>query len=109
MICLDSFLYTFTILPLRSLTALLQLLRNTFSNLSSLFSRTRKYKHLRLSHKCDIVKVALLVGTVIILQRMTDASQMYHSVRGQETIKLYVIFNVLEVRRISFTFVTNVS
>jgi hypothetical protein len=27
----------------------------------------------------------------------TDASKMYHTVRGQDTIKLYVIFNALEV------------
>lgn len=26
-----------------------------------------------------------------------DASRLYHSVRGQAVIKLYVIFNVLEV------------
>lgn len=37
------------------------------------------------------------MGTLVILHRITDASQMYHSVRGQETLKLYVIFNVLEV------------
>lgn len=35
---------------------------------------------------------------------MTDASKMYHSVRGQETLKLYVIFNVLEVRSSSSRF-----
>jgi hypothetical protein len=28
---------------------------------------------------------------------LTDASMIYHSIRGQDTIKLYVIFNSLEV------------
>jgi len=37
----------------------------------------------------------------VILHHITDASQMYHSVRGQEVIKLYVIFNVLEVSSLS--------
>jgi hypothetical protein len=27
----------------------------------------------------------------------TDVSKMYHKVRGQDTIKLYVIYNALEV------------
>lgn len=97
-ICLDSFLYTFTILPLRSLTALLHLVRNTFANL---FNASSDRRHLRLSHKCDLVKVTILVATVVFLAKTTDASQMYHSVRGQETLKLYVIFNVLEVRHSS--------
>jgi hypothetical protein len=33
----------------------------------------------------------------VILLVATDASKMYHTVRGQDTIKLYVIFNALEV------------
>lgn len=93
MICLDSFLYTFTILPLRSITAFSHLLANAWHNLTS----NNRRRYLRLSHKCDLTKAMLLVGTIVILHRMTDASKMYHSVRGQETIKLYVIFNVLEI------------
>jgi len=38
----------------------------------------------------------LFIPTVILLVA-TDASKMYHTVRGQDTIKLYVIFNALEV------------
>lgn len=49
------------------------------------------------SHKCDLLKGVLFVLSCIFLQRSTDASRMYHSVRGQDTLKLYVIFNVLEV------------
>lgn len=44
-----------------------------------------------------MTKGILVLLATLILQRITDASRMYHSVRGQETIKLYVIFNVLEV------------
>lgn len=45
-----------------------------------------------------MAKAVIGIGTLFALHRITDASKMYHSVRGQETIKLYVIFNVLEVR-----------
>ncbi|GAA5899635.1 hypothetical protein JCM6882_001171 [Rhodosporidiobolus microsporus] len=99
-ICLDSFLYTFTILPLRSLTALYTLLSYTLHNtllLLRLKPAGTKKRHLRLSHKCDLSKAAILAGTLWMLHRITDASKMYHGVRGQETIKLYVLFNVLEI------------
>ena len=39
----------------------------------------------------------LLVVPTVTLLAVTDASKMYHTVRGQDTIKLYVIFNALEV------------
>lgn len=40
---------------------------------------------------------------------MTDASKIYHKIRGQDTIKLYVIFNALEVSsgRILFQLLTD--
>ncbi|PRQ70976.1 Eukaryotic membrane protein family-domain containing protein [Rhodotorula toruloides] len=96
-ICLDSFLYTFTILPLRAITAFRQLVANLFHNLFLSRRSGGRKRHLRLSHKCDLTKVAILSGTLFLLHRVTDASKMYHGVRGQETIKLYVLFNVLEI------------
>ena len=39
----------------------------------------------------------LLVVSTVILAPLTDASRIYHSIRGQDTVKLYVIFNALEV------------
>lgn len=95
-ICLDSFLYTFTILPLRSAVAAYHLVANGLHNL---FRPRARRKHMRLSHKCDLTKTAILAGAMFVLHRITDASIMYHSVRGQDTIKLYVLFNVLEVRQ----------
>ncbi|GAA5987403.1 hypothetical protein JCM5350_002749 [Sporobolomyces pararoseus] len=93
-ICLDSFLYSFTILPLRSLSALFSLIKNH----SSSWLRWKPItKSLKLSQKCDLIKAVIVIITVVGLQRVTDASKMYHGVRGQETIKLYVLFNVLEI------------
>lgn len=46
--------------------------------------------------KADILKGLLMVSTCIVLM-LFDASRMYHWIRGQAAIKLYVIYNVLEV------------
>ena len=82
-------MYTFTILPIRFALAFWRLLVNTFS-----FSSPP----LPPSQKADILRTMLLVVSVVLLAPLTDASKLYHFIRGQDTIKLYVIFNALEVR-----------
>lgn len=47
-------------------------------------------------HKADILKGLLILMSCTILMYF-DASRMYHGIRGQAAIKLYVIYNVLEV------------
>ncbi|KAI9708596.1 MAG: hypothetical protein M1820_003814 [Bogoriella megaspora] len=47
-------------------------------------------------HKADMLKGLLVVSSCSALMYF-DASRMYHSIRGQAAIKLYVIYNVLEV------------
>ena len=47
-------------------------------------------------HKADILKGLLVLLSCFLLNSF-DASRMYHSIRGQAAIKLYVIYNVLEV------------
>ena len=91
-VCLDSFLYTFTILPLRFGVAMWTWLGN-----SARWILGGQKRYLHSSHKCDILKMLLIVLSCIILSRITDASKMYHSVRGQDVVKLSVIFNVLEI------------
>lgn len=51
---------------------------------------------LRQNHKADILKGLLILISCSILMHF-DASRMYHGIRGQAAIKLYVIYNVLEV------------
>ncbi|KAL9113570.1 MAG: hypothetical protein Q9227_002308 [Pyrenula ochraceoflavens] len=46
--------------------------------------------------KADILKGFLIIFASLIIMPL-DASRVYHWVRGQATIKLYVIYNVLEV------------
>ena len=51
---------------------------------------------LRPNHKADILQGMLIILSCSMLTYF-DASRMYHSIRGQAAIKLYVIYNVLEV------------
>ncbi|SYW78091.1 uncharacterized protein UBRO2_02283 [Ustilago bromivora] len=91
-VCLDSFLYTFTILPLRFGVAMWTWIGN-----SARWILGGQKRYLQSSQKCDILKMLLIVLSCVILSRITDASKMYHSVRGQDVVKLSVIFNVLEI------------
>lgn len=56
----------------------------------------RKASTLQSNHKADLLQGLLIVATCAMLTKF-DASRMYHSIRGQAAIKLYVIYNVLEV------------
>ncbi|KIJ49444.1 hypothetical protein M422DRAFT_27811 [Sphaerobolus stellatus SS14] len=87
-LCFDSLLYTFTILPIRFVLAMFRVLVNPFS---------KKGRFLPPAQKADILKSFLLIVSFSILVPFTDASKIYHSIRGQDTIKLYVIFNALEI------------
>ncbi|KAJ3535704.1 hypothetical protein NM688_g6938 [Phlebia brevispora] len=87
-LCFDSFLYTFTILPIRFVLAFGRLLLNLVSP---------SCPPLPPSQKADILRALLLIASIVILSPLTDASKIYHSIRGQDTIKLYVIFNALEI------------
>lgn len=59
--------------------------------------RTKSVPSLLLpSDKADLLKGLLIIFTSLILMRL-DASRMYHWIRMQAAIKLYVIYNVLEV------------
>lgn len=47
-------------------------------------------------HKADLLQGAVIICSSLALMTL-DASRMYHFVRAQSAIKLYVIFNILEV------------
>ncbi|KAF8627818.1 hypothetical protein AX15_004241 [Amanita polypyramis BW_CC] len=87
-LCLDSFLYTFTIMPIRFLLAFVRFTTNIVR---------ASAPPLPPSQKADLLRMLLLVVSVLVLNPLTDASKIYHTIRGQDTIKLYVIFNALEI------------
>lgn len=125
--CLDSWLYMFTILPLRFVRALGVLCafwwggiksslnwgskapkapeRNSKSEcigkrcitpINAKIKRAKRVSDLQPSHKADILRGLVVFTSCWILMRF-DASRMYHSIKGQNGIKLYVIYNMLEV------------
>ncbi|KAF5902271.1 transmembrane anterior posterior transformation protein 1, partial [Clarias magur] len=88
-LCLDAFLYVFTLLPLRVLLALVRLLTLPCCGLSG--SRL-----LQPAQVCDVLKGFIMV-LCYSMMHYVDYSMMYHLIRGQSVIKLYIIYNMLEV------------
>ncbi|XP_057706415.1 transmembrane anterior posterior transformation protein 1 homolog isoform X2 [Corythoichthys intestinalis] len=88
-LCADAFLYVFTLLPLRVLLALLRLLTLPCCG----FSGTRL---LQPAQVCDMLKGLILV-LCFFMMHYVDYAMMYHLIRGQSVIKLYIIYNMLEV------------
>ncbi|XP_046338085.2 transmembrane anterior posterior transformation protein 1 homolog [Haliotis rufescens] len=89
--CLDAFLFIFTFLPLRILMALLRL----FTHPCGIFTAGSK-RYLESAHICDLLKGIILLVCIFVINYI-DTSMMYHLVRGQSVIKLYVFYNMLDV------------
>ncbi|XP_051020829.1 transmembrane anterior posterior transformation protein 1 homolog isoform X2 [Acomys russatus] len=88
-LCLDAFLYVFTLLPLRVFLALFR-----FFTLPCYGLRDRRL--LQPAQVCDVLKGVILVMCYFMMHYV-DYSMMYHLIRGQSVIKLYIIYNMLEV------------
>ncbi|CAM9741213.1 transmembrane anterior posterior transformation protein 1 homolog [Lampetra fluviatilis] len=88
-LCLDAFLFVFTLLPLRIGLALLRL--------CTVPCRPHGRKRwLEPAQVCDILKGVIMAGCYVLMQHI-DYSMTYHLIRGQSVIKLYIIYNMLEV------------
>ncbi|KXN64778.1 DUF747-domain-containing protein [Conidiobolus coronatus NRRL 28638] len=83
-ICLNTLLFIFTILPLRVLLTLFQIV-NPFNN-----------RKLNTIQKLDLLKFLLIVISSLLLINI-DASIIYHNVKNQSFIKLVVILNMTEI------------
>jgi transmembrane anterior posterior transformation protein 1 len=109
-ICLDAFLYVITYLPIRvvfSLCLLLGQLHGMFLQWTALdkfmpylFKSTSKNCNERFrfhrTQTYDLMRGAMfLIGCVVL--RQINMSVVYHFIRGQSMIKLYVITSMLEV------------
>ncbi|XP_051145060.1 protein POLLEN DEFECTIVE IN GUIDANCE 1 [Andrographis paniculata] len=83
-VCFDSFLSLLTIMPSRMIMALWRLLK------------TRQLQSPSSAELSDFGCFIILVSGVTLLQQ-ADISLIYHMIRGQGILKLYVVYNVLEV------------
>ena len=45
---------------------------------------------------CDLLKGVIIILCCVLMEYV-DVSMMYHLIRGQAIIKLYIFFNMLEV------------
>ncbi|XP_015141222.4 transmembrane anterior posterior transformation protein 1 homolog isoform X1 [Gallus gallus] len=96
-LCLDAFLYIFTLLPLRVFLAMFRFITLPCYGLRSHRGLTESDRRLlQPAQVCDILKGVILV-ICYFMMHYVDYSMMYHLIRGQSVIKLYIIYNMLEV------------
>ncbi|EAN32568.1 Eukaryotic membrane family protein [Theileria parva strain Muguga] len=124
-ICLDSVLFELTFMPIQAVTTVSYLItrfllyvfkelkymfRNDFLNLfnnhkdkelnsgrsdksSENFDEPR---NITLTEVCGCVRFLVLLATVYIFS-FIDTSKVYHNIKAQPIMKLYVLFNMLEI------------
>ncbi|XP_017759482.1 PREDICTED: protein TAPT1 homolog [Eufriesea mexicana] len=96
--CADSFLFVYTFLPLRFMMALWTVVTRP---LWQCFRKERGNmrfgeQHLRPAEICDLLKGIVVIGCWAATWKV-DTSMMYHLVKSQSVIKLYIFYNMLEV------------
>ena len=98
-ICFDTFLYFFTYFPLRVAISLYQFLLY----LQSLILETFTSNHLKQSTDTwttgqifDLLRASLILSSFYVLNRI-NLSNIYHLIRSQNTIKLYVLSSMIDV------------
>lgn len=97
--CLDTFLYAVTFLPIRAVVALYSLF--TLALRMEPRSPGSPRVHLRApafsrAQAFDLARCVVIAAGVGVLRRV-PLSRAYHWIRGQNTIKLYVIIGIMEV------------
>ncbi len=118
--CLDTFLHNFTLLPLRFVVSLFSIvyrilrwgsralrpppvyLSSPFVATSTAVGRRAAWllrRRRKIAYRVEVY--TLLRGAIIIISyyclTTVELSRVYHYIRGEAIIKLYVIFNILEV------------
>ena len=93
--CLDSFLFIYTFLPLRVVSALLLLLFRSPFILVGLV-HTRHNRHLSPAQIIDLLKGFILASCCYAMSYV-DTSILYHIIKSQSVIKLYLFYNMIEV------------
>ncbi|EFN87546.1 Protein TAPT1-like protein [Harpegnathos saltator] len=97
--CADSFLFVYTFLPLRFAMALWAVITRPLQHClrSGKFRGAKNTgKYLSPAEVCDLLKGVVVVGCWAATWKV-DTSMMYHLVKSQSVIKLYIFYNMLEV------------
>lgn len=92
--CTDSFLFVCTFLPLRVLLALWSLISRPFYKCFGILPKSDKI--LKSAEICDLLRVLVLILSSIVMCYI-DPNVLYHLIKSQSVIKLYLFYNMLEV------------
>ncbi|CAK0799762.1 unnamed protein product [Prorocentrum cordatum] len=84
----DILLHELSFTPLSALRACLRFLAR---------KRLRTTELEEEQEQCDLLRVSLLLLNVALVHVLFDTSWVYHFIRGQSFLKLYVSFNMLEM------------
>lgn len=90
----DSFLYIFTFLPIRYFMALWALLTRPI--VRCIKRRKDNQRLLTSAETCDLLKGTLWIIVSVGLLYV-DTNMLYHLIKSQSIIKLYIFYNMLEV------------
>jgi hypothetical protein len=97
LVCLDSFLFMFAYLPVRFISAVVRLILELIFNplvISELQLVNGRFFHT--SHGFDIMRGIILAFGCVCLH-FVNMGALYHFIRGQTMVKLYVLTGMLEV------------
>ncbi|XP_037952615.1 protein TAPT1 homolog [Teleopsis dalmanni] len=92
--CADSFLYIHTFLPIRFAMALWSLIFRPIAKCFGLRHRTQCI--LTTAEICDLLKCTLFLLCTLLMISI-DTNRVYHIIKSQSIIKLYIFYNMLEV------------
>nr|CAD7573364.1 unnamed protein product [Timema californicum] len=93
--CADSFLFVYTFLPMRLLLALWALISRSVMECFGI-QKCKVKGILKTAEICDLLKGCILVACSLMMFYV-DTSMMYHLIKSQSVIKLYIFYNMLEV------------
>ncbi|CAG9562531.1 unnamed protein product [Danaus chrysippus] len=93
--CADSLLFVYTFLPLRFVMAFWSFFTRLFRQCFG-FNSQKKQSILKPAETCDVLKGSILL-VCSILMCYIDTNMMYHLVKSQSVMKLYIFYNMLEV------------
>ncbi|CAK9085207.1 unnamed protein product [Durusdinium trenchii] len=91
LLCFDILLHELSFMPLQVLCALLRQVFRT--NRAS----RRAAPAVTITEKCDLIRLSLLLANVALQSMFFSNSWVYHYIRGESFLKLYVFFNMLEL------------
>ncbi|XP_054158353.1 transmembrane anterior posterior transformation protein 1 homolog [Oppia nitens] len=102
--CVDAFLFVFTLLPIRFALSLWFLITRSFNKWFCLLNGQswqmtgplKPLEGLEPSEICDLMKGVIVLSGVFLMSYI-DTSMLYHIIKSQSVIKLYIFFNMLEV------------